>query len=98
MEEHACRLRPVELGREYGQLEIWCSKKGDTEIELSQATATSTDSVTQDDDDMSLIKMEKYVKGGDEASSLEVGFIAEFVTNKGQGFYIIRDDRGKLMQ
>mmetsp|Transcript_15785 Transcript_15785/g.23716 ORF Transcript_15785/g.23716 Transcript_15785/m.23716 type:complete len:266 (+) Transcript_15785:86-883(+) len=97
IEEHACRLRPVELGREYGTLEIWCSKEGDTEILSSQATAKGN---AAEDEAWSLVKMEKNVlgSGSDKVSALEVGFIAEVVTNQGQGFYIVRDNEGKLMQ
>ena len=92
IEEHACRLRPVELGREYGYLEILCSKKGDTELVMSQAM------IDTPEEDFSLMKMEKVVEGSDQVSSKEVGFIAEVVTNRGEGFYVIRDDQGKLMQ
>merc|ERR1719330_531689 len=97
IEEHACRLRPVELGREYGSLEIWCSKTGDTELSLSQATATGN---PKEDDAWSLMKMERNVleSGSKEVSALEVGFIAEVVTNQGQGFYIVRDNEGNLLQ
>lgn len=86
-------------------MEIWCSKKGDTELLLSQATPNNNNdnnSNDNDDDDdnelFSLMKMEKYVNGSENVSKLEVGFIAEVVTNMGQGFYIIRDDQGHLMQ
>ena len=92
IEEHACRLRPVELGREFGYLEIWCSKKGDTELVMSQAM------IDTPEEDFSLLKMEKVVEGSDQISNKEVGFIAEVVTNRGEGFYVIRDDQGKLMQ
>lgn len=92
IEEHACRLRPVELGREFGCLEIWCSKKGDTELVMSQAM------IDTPDEDFSLMKMEKVVEGSDDVSNKEVGFIAEIVTNRGEGFYIVRDNQGKLMQ
>jgi hypothetical protein len=102
IEEHACRLRPVELWREYGSLEIWCSKKGDTEMVLSQATATANGTNDEDqnskNDQMSLMKMDKYVEWCEQVPAIEVGFIAEVVTNMGQGFYIIRDDEGRLMQ
>jgi len=101
LEEHACRLRPVELGREYGRLEIWCAN-GDSELKMSQATPSSRsmpdNNNNNDDDDMSLIKMERFVDGSQNVNAKEVGFMAEFVTNNGQGFYIFRDDQGKLMQ
>ena len=96
IEEHACRLRAVELGREYGTIQVWCSKCGDTELLLSQATTTNDNG--DDDDNVSLMKMEQQVTGSKNVSVSEVGFMAEVVTNQGQGFYIIRDDQGKLMQ
>ena len=80
-------------------MEIWCSKKGDTELLLSQATPNNNNDNNSNDNELfSLMKMEKYVKGSENVSKLEVGFIAEVVTNMGQGFYIIRDDQGHLMQ
>ena len=108
IEEHACRLRPVELGREYGTLEIWCSRKGDTETILSQATPGNSNTmsnrsgVDRDDSDgdvsMSLVKMNRFVYESEKVNMMEVGFMAEVVTNRGKGFYIIRDDEGKLMK
>ena len=102
VEEHACRLRPVELGREFGKMEVWVAK-GDTELEMSQATAAGVDTGfglegLQKMEDMNLKKMEKFVDGIENVKNLEVGFMAEVVTNTGSGFYIVRDDLGKIMQ
>ena len=89
MEEHACRLRPVELGRAFGVLEIWLAR-GDSEVEMSQAVDGS------DDQSMRLMKMERFVDGAEAVNSKEVGFLAEVVTNSGQGFFIVRDQDGRV--
>lgn len=94
MEEHAVRLRPIELGREFGNLEIWVAR-GDSELEMSQAVAGNGNAAAEG---KSLKKMERDVEGSEKVKLLEVGFMAEYVTNTGQGFYIVRDDQGKVMQ
>ncbi|GFH56564.1 hypothetical protein CTEN210_13040 [Chaetoceros tenuissimus] len=101
MEEHAVRLRPVELGREFGNLEIWLAN-GDTELEMSQAVAGSDGGYGLDGlkkmEAMNLKKMEKNVEGIENVKIKEVGFMCEYVTNTGQGFFIVRDDQGRVMQ
>jgi len=93
MEEHACRLRAVELGREFGNVELWVAR-GDSELEMSQALGSGSGS----GDKMSLKKMERYAVGSEHVKALEVGFIAEVVNNDGKGFLIVRDDEGRVMQ
>lgn len=101
MEEHACRLRPVELGREFGRMEMWIAR-GDSELEMSQASATDNGGYGLEGlramENMNLKKMERYAAGSENVKNLEVGFMAEVVTNTGQGFYIVRDDQGRVMQ
>jgi hypothetical protein len=103
MEEHAVRLRPVELGRDFGNLEIWVAR-GDSELEMSQAVSggvnNNNNSYSVEDDwkRFSLKKMQRDVEGIDRVNLLEVGFMAEFVTNNGKGFYIIRNEKGQVMQ
>ncbi len=105
LEEHACRLRPVELGREFGKLELWAAK-GDTELAMSQALGMGGGSSEggygleglKREESKNLTKMNRFTEGVDDVKEIEVGFIAEVVTNSGQGFYIVRDDDGKLMQ
>jgi len=93
IEEHACRLRPVELGRGFGRLEVWVSKgRGDKELEMSLA------GTGDGDEEMALAKMERFVEGSEGVGVSEVGFMAEVVTNRGQGLYIIRDGEGRVMQ
>ena len=96
IEEHATRLRPVELGREFGRVEVWTAP-GDTEFEMSQAFATSSGG-SENAENMNLIKMDRFSDGTEQVKTFEVGFMAEVVTNMGKGFYIIRDDEGKVMQ
>lgn len=102
MEEHACRLRPVELGRDFNKLEIWIAP-GDSELEMSKALGSGTeggyglDGLKQEEK-MKLKKMHRHSQGMENVKEVEVGFIAEVVTNTGKGFYIVRDDEGKLMQ
>jgi hypothetical protein len=96
IEEHATRLRPVELGREFGRVEVWTAP-GDTEFEMSQAFATSTGG-SDNVEKMNLTKMDKFSDGYEKVKRLEVGFMAEVVTNMGKGFCIVRDDEGKVMQ
>jgi len=104
MEEHAVRLRPIELGREFGNMEIWVAR-GDSELEMSQAVAGAGNAAEsyglegmKNIEKTSLRKMESDVVGSEKVKLLEVGFMAEYVTNTGQGFYIVRDDQGKIMQ
>mmetsp|Transcript_14235 Transcript_14235/g.21272 ORF Transcript_14235/g.21272 Transcript_14235/m.21272 type:complete len:269 (+) Transcript_14235:66-872(+) len=102
MEEHACRLRPVELGRDFGKLEIWIAP-GDSELEMSKALGSGSgggfglDGLKQEEK-MNLQKMHSYAQDMENVKEIEVGFIAEVVTNTGKGFYIVRDDEGKFMQ
>lgn len=94
MEEHAVRLRPVELGRDFGNLEIWIAR-GDSELEMSQAVGGGWDDLEK----CALKKMQRFVgEDVDKVSLMEVGFMAEFVTNSGKGFYIIRNEKGQVMQ
>jgi hypothetical protein len=85
MEEHACRLRPVELGREFGKVEIWAGR-GDSELEYSQGV-----------DNCNLLKMNRFVDI-DGVSTKEIGLILEVVTNSGEGYYIERDDEGRVVR
>lgn len=95
IEEHATRLRPVELGREFGKIEIWTAA-GDSEFEMSQAFASHSGN-SNDVEKMRLIKMERICEGSETVKKTETGFMAEVVTNMGKGFFIIRDDEGKVM-
>ena len=80
IEEHATRLRPVELGRCFGTCEIWVAP-GDSEIEMSQ-----------NNPNVRLQRMERIVDGSDLVKNFEVGLNLEVVTNRGAGFFVLRND------
>jgi hypothetical protein len=82
LEEHATRIRPVELGRSFGRLEFWFAP-GDSESLTSQ-----------NDIGTRLQKVMKTVEGSDKVPLLEVGLDLSIVTNRGAGFYIIRTEDG----
>lgn len=107
MEEHACRIRPVELGRHFGSLEFYAAP-GDTEPLTSQ-----------NDPGIRLKKVTRVVEGAEKVPLLEVGLNLEvrsnpcfcttvlriliqhvsnknsqIVTNEGAGFCIVRTEYG----
>jgi hypothetical protein len=82
IEEHACRMRPVELGRHFGNLECYAAP-GDTEL----LTAKNDPSIR-------LQKVQRWVVGAEDIPLVEVGLNLEIVTNKGVGFCIVRTDQG----
>lgn len=82
LEEHACRIRPVELGRCFGKLDMY-SAPGDSELRMSENDPT-----------VRLVKMPKAVDGADKVPMLEVGLNLDIVTNQGAGFYVVRTEDG----
>lgn len=80
LEEHACRIRPIELGRHFGTIELFIAP-GNTEMLMSQ-----------NDPCIRLQKVPRYTEGVEQVSLLEVGLHLEIVTNQGVGFCIYRDD------
>ncbi|KAL7543370.1 hypothetical protein ACHAXR_012717 [Thalassiosira sp. AJA248-18] len=82
LEEHACRIRPIELGRSFGSLEFFAAP-GDTEPLTSQ-----------NDPGVMLKRMPKSVEGAEKVALLEVGLNLEIVTNQGAGFCIVRTEDG----
>jgi len=82
IEEHATRIRPVELGRSFGSLECYVAP-GDTEIFTSK-----------NDPGIRLHKMPRCVEGSEKVALLEVGLNLEILTNQGAGFCIVRTDDG----
>ena len=82
LEEHATRIRPVELGRYFGGLEFYVAP-GDTELLL-----------TQNDPSIRIQKVSKAVEGSENVPLLEVGLDLSIVTNQGQGLFIIRTEDG----
>lgn len=82
LEEHATRIRPVELGRHFGSLEFYAAP-GDTELQT-----------TQNNPSVKIQKVSKDVEGLENVPLLEVGLDLSIVTNQGQGLFIIRTEDG----
>jgi len=82
LEEHATRIRPVELGRHFGSLEFYVAP-GDTEL-----------LATQNNPSVRIQKVAKDVEGSEGVPLLEVGLDLSIVTNQGQGLFIIRTEDG----
>ncbi len=80
LEEHACRIRPIELGRCFGHVELFMAP-GNTEVLLSTNDPT-----------ILLQKVPRYIEGVEQVALLEIGLNLEIVTNQGAGFCIYRDD------
>ena len=86
IQEHAARLRPVELGNTaFGQLQIWMAPFS-SEVEMSDPNSKTN-----------LFLPSRLNGPRSDISNKEVGFIAEVVTNRGVGFYIMRDSDGKAV-
>ena len=83
IEEHATRVRPVELGRHFGRLEVYVAP-GDTEARAAE-----------DDPSVRLVRVER---GGcpeaDGVDLVEVGLSLEIVTNRGVGLSVVRTEDG----
>lgn len=105
IEEHACRLRPVELGRYFHQrgdqqITIWIAD-GDSEIEMSQNQFQQhAHGRLNDLSHLNLKQMSTNYNMNNIAKKVsmnEVGYMAEVVTNSGKGFYIVRNEEGKCI-
>lgn len=79
--EHAARVRPIELGRKFSVLEIWTAP-GDSELRISENDPTAI-----------LTQIDKLCPVED-VNLIEVGFAAEFVTDRGVGFRTERNEDG----
>ena len=83
IEEHATRIRPVELGRHFGGLEVYVAP-GDTEAR-----------VAEDDPSVRLVRVERDGCPDSEGVDLvEVGLNLEIVTNRGVGLSVVRTEDG----
>ena len=85
IEEHATRLRPIELGRKFGSLELWTAL-GDSELHIANQIAN-----------YDMEQIERYENGVCDESvvrKIEVGFNCEVVTNQGEGFRVERTNEG----
>ena len=82
LEEHACRIRPVELGRCFGKLDLYAAQ-GDSELKTSQNDVT-----------IRLVKMPRTLDDIEKVPLLEVGLNLDIVTNQGMGFFVVRTEDG----
>jgi len=80
LEEHVVRLRPVELGRSFGEIHFWTAP-GDSELQCAS-------------NEIELQRVEK--KSADSVPVKEVGCNLEVVTNKGVGFFVERKEDGTV--
>jgi hypothetical protein len=81
MEEHATRLRPVELGRMFNRLEYWIAP-GDSELECTLGNVD--------------LRRVHLVETDTKVSLKSVGFFCEVVTDRGVGFSIRREIDGTV--
>jgi len=89
LQEHASRLRPVELGRAFGRLEIYTAP-GDSELAVSQNEVPLTRMTRPLVDD-------EADHPNRDISLMEIGFLSEVVTDRGVGFRVRRAPNGDLM-
>eukprot|EP00559_Dactyliosolen_fragilissimus_P009043 CAMPEP_0184865420 /NCGR_PEP_ID=MMETSP0580-20130426/18040_1 /TAXON_ID=1118495 /ORGANISM="Dactyliosolen fragilissimus" /LENGTH=258 /DNA_ID=CAMNT_0027364621 /DNA_START=66 /DNA_END=842 /DNA_ORIENTATION=- len=101
-EEHACRLRPVELGRSFktNTFQLWVTNKGDSEQDILQGMKNNYNG-NDDSKDIHLTQIHRDVIETDahilqQISLMEVGALPEVVTNRGMGFCITCDDNGNI--
>jgi len=91
IEQHAARLRPLELYKEWGNLELWCTG-GDMEMDVAYHRPKAV-----------FTRMEKVgVEGSEVVRNVEVGFQGEIYDSGEEGFRIERREdgtpaRGELM-
>jgi len=84
IEQHAARLRPLELYKEWGNLELWCTD-GDTEMDVAYHRPKAV-----------FTKMEKVgvEQGSKGVRNIEVGFQGEIYDSGEEGFRIERREDG----
>ena len=99
IEEHATRLRPIELGRSLGKLQLWTAL-GDSELHILNQLANY---------EMEQIPRYKAKDGNDSNDGeadvcnesivrrIEVGFNFEVVTNFGEGLRVERTKDGNAL-
>ena len=82
IEEHAARLRPLELYPKWNSLEIWTAP-GESEIGVAYCKP-----------EIQFVMMEKDVEGASEVRNIAIGFAGELYENDEEGFRTIRDNNG----
>jgi hypothetical protein len=86
IEEHAARLRPVELGRSFGELQFFIAP-GDSE--------TQVEDNLQRLEPVPRVRLDEIVL--DTLARTECGFLCEVVTSMGVGFHVERAPDGSLL-
>lgn len=84
IQEHACRLRPVELGRAFGRLDVYTAPADSEDDVASNTVALKRMPASTSNDD-------------DEPKLTECGFLCEVVTNQGTGFRVERAPDGGIL-
>ena len=90
IEEHAARLRPVELGRSFGELQIFVAP-GDSELQVQNNLQRLVEPP---------VPRGRRLLGDMTIESVlpsECGFLCEVVTNMGVGFHVERAPDGSIM-
>lgn len=86
IEEHAARLRPVELGRSFGELEFFIAPgDSETRVENNLQRLELVPRVRLDDIDVETV------------ARTECGFLCEVVTSMGVGFHVERAPDGSIL-
>lgn len=83
IEEHAARLRPVDLYPKWGSLEIWTAP-GDSELDVAYNRPENT-----------FQKMMRDVDGAADVRIVEVGFQGEVYEKDEEGFRTVRTEDGR---
>lgn len=82
IEEHAARLRPIELYPKRGDLEIWTAP-GDSELDVAYNRPN-----------VQFSKMEQDISGADQVKNIMLGFQGELYENGEDGFRTCRTEDG----
>ena len=89
IEEHAIRLRPIELFSKRGLLELWCAP-GDSELDVAYNRPTLRF--------MPMIRPATYDMAWRKTKTMEIGFQGEIYNEGEQGFRALRNNDGTPMK
>lgn len=86
IEEHSCRLRPVDLYPKWGSLQLWTAP-GDSEIDVAYCKQ-----------ELVFVQMSSDVDDALDVKNSEVGFAGELYESNEEGFRTKRTDDGKAVK
>lgn len=86
IEEHSCRLRPVDLYPKWGSLQLWTAP-GDSEIDVAYCKQ-----------ELVFVQMSSDVDDSLDVKNSEVGFAGELYESNEEGFRTKRTDDGKAVK